>query len=45
MGRGEGGGRDVGQNWPSRGEPFFFFFSITHFIFVYFLFEQKFFSG
>jgi hypothetical protein len=41
--RGRGGGRDMGQNWPSRGESFFFFFlfSITHLIFVSFLFEQN----
>jgi hypothetical protein len=41
--RGRGGGRDMGQNWPRRGELFFFFFlfSITHFIFVSFLFEQN----
>jgi hypothetical protein len=41
--RGMGGGRDMGQNWPRRGELFFFFFlfSITHFIFVSFLFEQN----
>jgi hypothetical protein len=40
------GGRDMGQNWPSRGGEllfFFFLFSITHFIFVSFLFEQNYF--
>jgi hypothetical protein len=45
-GRG-GGGRDLGQNWPSRGKLLFFFFlfSITHFIFVSFSFCAKLFSG
>jgi hypothetical protein len=45
--RGRGGGRDMGQNWPSRGELFSFFFLllITHFIFVSFSFCTKLFSG
>jgi hypothetical protein len=41
--RGRGGSRDLGEHWTSRGEVFSFFsflFSITHFIFVSFLFEQ-----
>jgi hypothetical protein len=38
VGEGEGG-RDMGQNWPSRGEKsFFFFFLITHFHFCFFSF-------
>jgi hypothetical protein len=55
MGRGgrdagarEGGGRDMGQSWPSRGKLlslFFFLSSITHFIFVSFSFCTKLFSG
>jgi hypothetical protein len=40
--RGRGGGRDMGQNWPSRGESFFFFFffyflSLISFLFLFFL--------
>jgi hypothetical protein len=44
---GRRGGRDMGQNWPSRGELFSFFFLllITHFIFVSFSFCTKLFSG
>jgi hypothetical protein len=43
VGAGEGGGgRDMGQTWPSRGKEsfffFFFLFLITHFHFVSFSF-------
>ena len=38
VGEGEGG-RDIGQNWPSRGKKsFFFLFLITHFHFCFFSF-------
>jgi hypothetical protein len=37
--RGRGGGHDMGQNWPSRGEaPFLFFFLLSKLISFLFLF-------
>jgi hypothetical protein len=46
-GRGEGeGGRDMGQNWPSRGESFCFFLIFNNsFPFLFLFFLDKSFSG